>query len=201
MRGIKKAGLLAVVAAAVAVGLGAGSASASVLCSTNTSPCTGTVYGAKTVFTAKNVTGSALTWTTNFGNFSCAGSTLSGELTNAEGAGLITSETSQLCTEPGGGACSLVVENLPWAFQATAAGKGNGTFTLSGNSGTKPQIHISCGTFNCSFPLSAMTLTGGNPAKLSAVKQPVKLEGVFCPSEATFDTEYEITAPKPLFVV
>ena len=202
MKTIRLTVVAAIAVTAVAGGAGASAVSASVLCSTNTNPCTGTTYGAKTAFAAQNVSGKAATWTTPVGNIKCNGSQLKGELTNAEGAGVISSSIQTSCIGPFGSACTLVTENLPWTFQANASGGGNGSFAISGNGGTMPRINWSCGGFiKCKFSFPTLSFSGGNPAKLTAVEQPMVLEGALCPAEATFDAEYEVTAPKPAFVV
>jgi hypothetical protein len=205
LKALKTAGLAVLATTAVMMFCGAGTASASVLCSTNTSPCTGTTYGAKTTFTAQLKSGTSLQWTTPFGNITCTSSTYKGELTNAEGHGVISSAVmSPLCTGPGGSGCSLIALNMPWTFQISASGSGNGTFTMTGSGGGFAGMHYSCGSLiNCDFRWPTLTLTGGNPAHLTATAQPVEVvkSGGCLVEKATLDATYEITSPKPLFVI
>lgn len=63
---------------------------------------------------------------------------------------------------------------------------------------------MECGAaINCIFKKAViLEVIGGNAATV-IVKEPLELiknEGFICPSSATWEAEYEVTAPKPLFV-
>jgi hypothetical protein len=200
------------VAAVAALGLmafGAGSASATELCSTNTSPCTGTKYGAGTTIFAQLKAGTQATLTTNVTNVHCKKSTVHGHTSNAGGKGVavtgtITSLTFTECATTGGQQCTVSAVKLPYKASIVATGGGNGTLSVQSDGSGNPGATVVCGfLINCTFSTANATLgvTGGNPAIAKANGIALAREGGFCPSQSTWDAEYEVTTPKPLFIV
>jgi hypothetical protein len=200
---------LAVAGAAALVlsmSIGATSASATEFCSTNTSPCTGTIYGPGTKFTAQLKPLTTLKITLALGEFSstitCRRSTMAGEITKG-GAGKVSTVTFQECLGPNGSACALTVLSLPWTFTAEAGEGTSFSLPFSGSSGGAG-VRFECGSLvNCSFRASPLTFSGvgGSPALLTAAGLPLSMEGGICWEKASLDAEYEVTAPKPLYVV
>jgi len=208
MKHIKTMGLAVVAALALLAIAGAASASASaVLCSTNTSPCTGTKYGSGTKLTAQLKSGTHATLTTSITNVTCTKSSVGGSTNTAEGHGEISSFAFTGCTAvSNGSACTVKAVNLNYTATANPGGGGNGTLTVTPKAGNgNPGATVECpGAFiNCTFTTSSITLsvTGGNPAIISASNEPLQREGGLCPSEAKWDATYEVTSPKPLFLV
>lgn len=202
MKYLKIMGLAAVAAMAL-MAFGAGSASAVTLCKEAKSPCPeASRYTSGTAITASLKTKTVATLTSSLGNVVCTESAVSGKTTATSGSplpGTISSLSFKSCTL-GSSSCTVTVENLPYAASVDASATvGNGTLTTTG------QAHVDCGSaLNCIFKKAvALSVTGGNPALVTAntALELIKNEGFICPSSATWDAEYEVTAPKPLFVV
>jgi hypothetical protein len=200
------------VAAIAALGLmafGAGSASATELCSTNTSPCTGTKYNSGTAVTSQLKSGTQATLTTNITNVHCKKSTVAGSTTSSGGKGLavtgtITNLTFTECATTGGTACTVTTLNKPYAASIVATGGGNGTLQVTSGGSGNPGATVVCGfLINCTFSTASAVLgvTGGNPAIAKANGIALARQGGLCPSQSLWDAEYEATSPKPLFVV
>ena len=110
----------------------------------------------------------------------------------------------------GGGthSCTLSSIGLPYKTALAYTSAGNGSLTISkGASGINPGAKVDCGAnvFRCQFQSPSITLdvTGGATATLHAVDEPLEravYEGGICPSEATWDATYTVTAPAPLFI-
>jgi len=208
MNKIKMIGLAVVAVFALMATVGAASASAgATLCSTNTSPCTGTQYGSGTKVTGQLAAGFDATLTTSIGNVTCLKSTVGGVLNNVEGHGEITSLTFTEC-KLGTTSCTVSAVNLPYTATAisTAAtlGQGNGDLTISAKAGGgTPGASVVCGSFiNCTFSNGDIILKviGGNPAILHAESVELSRSGGICPSTSKWDATYEVTSPKPLFI-
>jgi hypothetical protein len=204
MKYLKFLGLAFVAILAVTALAGTASASAkAILCSTNTNPCTGTKYPSGTKVTAQLVSGTGATLTMGIYNIVCKKSMVSGVTTNAEAHGEITGLTFSECSL-GTTPCSATAVNLPYTAEAVATAGGNGDLTITSKvGGGNPGATIVCGTtINCTFISSSITfgVTGGNPGILAAKEAELSRSGGLCPSTAKWDAEYEITAPKPLFL-
>jgi hypothetical protein len=99
------------------------------------------------------------------------------------------------------------VIHLPYGAALTSTGGGSGTVAIGkGESGESPGAAMTCTIFGfpvkCTATAAAQTwkLSGGNPSHLIANEVKMSVSGTFCPAEATFSAEYEVTSPKPLFV-
>jgi len=205
MRHTKMIGLALVAALAVMAMAGAASASAAAtLCSTNTSPCTGTVYGSGTKISSQLKSGTVATLTTSIGNVVCKKSSVGGATTNTTGHGEISTLSFTECSL-GTTSCTVKAVNLNYTAESFASGGGNGTLTISPKAGLgSPGASVECGSFiNCTFTSSDLVLdvTGGNPATIIAKEEELTRTGGLCPSSSKWDAEYEVTAPKPLFLV
>ncbi|MFL5834506.1 MAG: hypothetical protein ACJ76B_11090 [Solirubrobacterales bacterium] len=210
MKFIKMMGLAVVAALAVMAMVGASAASASgTACKTNSEPCpAGDLYAAGTKMTAQLVPGTHATLTSSVGNVTCKNSTVAGVLNEpAKAHGEITSLTFTNCTL-GETECTVSATKPPYTVTGIATpavlGKGNGDFTVTQKAGgSVPGATVVCGFFiNCTFSSTDITLkfTGGSPAKLKAEAVNLNRSGGICPSTSVWHAEYEVTAPKPLFL-
>jgi len=198
-------------ALAFSVLIGVGPASATELCSTRTDPCSGTMYGAGTAVKVSLVAGSSATFTGTVGAVTCKQFDFSG-LTKSTGGpfftvtGEITAATLGGCTDNFGAPCNAKPQNLAWAFEihAVETASGNGTMTLS-----PPAAVIECELgIDCTFSVTSalLNVSGGNPARLKAIKVPLtpKPSGthMICPSgTVAWSAEWAIATPSPLFVM
>jgi hypothetical protein len=184
--------------------VGAGTASATRLCSENKSPCpAGSIYKKGTSIKANLVPGTKSVMTSGFVTIECSSSTMNGKTTSDGGAGVavkgeITSVTWKNCQTSGGSSCTASALGTPWPVEVSGSG-GNGTMTVSGAAG-KFTCSVTCEYEAKSASVSA---TGGNPAKIKASNVSFSRIGgsFFCSSSASWTSEYEVTSPKPLFVV
>lgn len=203
MKHVKMLGLcLAGVMAAMAL-LGAGTASASKLCSENKSPCpAGSTIKSGTALKAQLVPGTKSVFVAGL-TVECSESTIEGKTTSEGGAGVavkgeITSVVWSSC-KSGSTSCTASALGTPWTTEVTGSG-GSGTMTVSKAAGK-----FNCGGLICEYEASTLSTaaTGGNPAVIKAEKASFKKKGgsFLCPGTSTWTSEYEITTPKPLFVV
>jgi hypothetical protein len=197
-----------VAAAAFMAVVGAGTASATELCSTATTPCSGTKYVSGTKIKAVNTTNAVLV--TSLTTITCTASTVEGETTGAGGSGAIavngktTALTFTGCTRTGGEKCTVTSTNLGNA--TITGGSASTTASFNYNVTSKTGANVTCGFFiNCTFTTSAATLVGKNQiTEMPTVKaESISLarEGGICPSSSTWTASYEIVSPTPLFVV
>lgn len=210
MKHLKMLGVAAVAAMGLMAFIGAGTASATELCSTNTSPCTGTKYLSGTSVSAQLKSGTSAVLTSSITTVTCKKSTVTGKTTSSGGKGVavsgeITGLTFTECTTTNGTACTVNSVNKNYSASIVATGGGNGTLTVKKGTGAgNPGASVQCGfLINCTFTAAepALSVTGGNPAIAKANAIPLERSGGICPSEAKWDAEYEVTAPKPLFIV
>jgi len=202
MKYLKMLGLVAALAMAT-MAFGAGTASATKLCSVNTSPCpAGNTYGKGTSIKTQLVPGTNSTMSSGFVTVTCSESTMSGKTTSEGGSGAVTGEISSAtwksCTSSLG-SCTASALKTPWPAEVTGSG-GNGTLSVQ-----HPGAKFTCGGTTCEYEASkaSISVTGGNPAKAKASSISfTKIGGGFlCSSTASWSGEYEVTAPKPLFIV
>jgi len=209
MKQFKMLGLAAVAALGLMAMVGAGTASATELCSTNTSPCTGTMYPAGTVVSAQLKAGTVANLTNPISNVICQKSTTAGKTTNTGEKGVavtgtIESLTFTECKTASGVACTVKTLNIPYSASITATGSGNGTLTVTSGGTGNPGATVVCGTLiNCSFSTASAVLgvTGGGPAIAKANAIALTPSGGICPLESHWDAEYEVKEPNPLFIV
>lgn len=175
---------------------------AGTLCSAkefNGVPCFfGKRFGAGTPVSATLKSGTASVLNAGFANIECEGSAMNGELLDPGSS-----------TEPVVGAWSS------WTFSGcncSVSAPKAGDFSVDWSSGSDGalvlsgfEIKANCGGKECVFGGSineGITLLGGSPAMIKAVGAPVaKQSGVAeCESSSKWTAEYEVTAPKPLYV-
>lgn len=182
---------------------GAGTASATKLCSVNTSPCpAGNTYGKGTSIKTQLVAGTKSVMSSGFVTITCTESSMNGKTTSEGGAGAVTGEITSVtwkgCTS-GLGSCTASSLKTPWPAEVTGSG-GNGTMSVKNAAGK-----FTCGGTTCEYEASkaSVSITGGNPARAKASNVSFsKIGGGFlCSSTASWTSEYEVTAPNPLFVV
>jgi hypothetical protein len=207
MRSLKMLGFAAVAAAALMAFVGASSASATVLCKVEgTGATTGTIcpsgsaYGAKTAVSAQLVAGTVAKLETAFKTIECKKSTTSGETSAEEAAEITGPEGTLTFTECN---CEIKVLHAGTVSTGWISGTHNGTQKSTGNE-TTSQCSTIFGNVHCIYKTNATdlgTLTGGNPAKLDANASIPRLatDGL-CAEKAVWHAEYEVTAPKPLFI-
>jgi hypothetical protein len=203
MKHMKILGLCLLGALAAMALVGTGTASATKLCSVNTSPCpAGNTYGKGTSIKAQLPAGTNSVMSSGFVTITCSSSTMSGKTTSEGGAGAVTGEISSVtwknCTS-GLGSCTASALNTPWKVEVSGSG-GSGTMTVN-----KPGGKFTCGGVTCEYEASkaSVSATGGNPATIKASGVSFsKIGGSFlCSSSASWTSTYEVTSPKPLFIV
>jgi RHS repeat-associated protein len=207
MRVARVAGLAALGALAILAATGGPTASATTLCSLNGSPCPGVEYPSGTKVDGALVSGGKSKFVTSLGTIECTTSTVTGETTSAGGEGKAVEGTIGSLAfsgcKLGETSCTATVVNLPHSASATATEKGNGTLAMKDSEGVGATVK--CGlVIDCTLSTeeAKLKLTGGNPAIASAEAVPLgKLSGAKCPSEAKWSAEYELSQPKPLYVV
>jgi hypothetical protein len=208
MKYLKMLGLAVVAAAALSAFLGAGTASATEACSTATSPCSGTMYGVGQE--VHGVLSSATAVLEGSLNVICKKSTFKG---SGENTGSST-ETVKIsgeeltfgeCSVPGVCATATVTTNIQPTLEVHTEGTTheNGVATAKGFT-----VTVVCGGISCHYSgtvETGLTIKGGNPAHLIATKAPIPVEKAseefFCGKFGEWNAEYEITTPKPLFIV
>jgi hypothetical protein len=197
MKHIKMLGLAALAAFALTAVAGAGTASAgAIVCGNSSNPCTN-ILGKGTKIASQLKTGTVATLTSST-EVTCKKSSVGGVLTNGEGHGEITTFTFGECHTTSGDKCTVTAVNLPYTATATT-----GALDVTGKSGN-PGATVDCGSFiNCTFTVSSITLgvTNGEPAYISANKEPLNGSGFFCPSSAAWDATYQVTSPKGLWLI
>jgi hypothetical protein len=203
MKPMKMLGLLVIGAMAAMAFIGAGTTSATKLCSSNTSPCpAGNTYGKGTSIKTQLVAATKSVMSSGFVTITCTESTMSGKTTSEGGSGAVTGEISSVtwknCTS-GLGSCTTSALKTPWLAEITGSG-GNGTMSVKDAAGK-----FTCGGTTCEYEASkaSLSVTGGSPAKAKASNVSFnKIGGGFlCSSTASWTSEYEVTAPNPLFIV
>lgn len=217
MKYLKMLGLAALAVASMAF-IGVGSASATELCSTTTNPCT-SPYGVGTVIAGSSTNA---TLTSSLGNVVCSGSSMEGKTTsqgssktNVEGTIEKVSFSGCTLTTPFGGGihnCSVTPINTPWkavvATEITGVVNDNGLMTVSSDGNGEPGAKVDCGAsvLRCQFTASSIVLNvnGGTSPTVVAKEEPLNravYEGGLCPSTSTWDANYSITKPTPLYVI
>jgi len=206
---LKMLGLAAITAGALMAFVGASTASATELCSTNTTPCSGTMYGAGTKIEMRLKGGTKWFLVAAFATVECSESTIKGETSSTGGAsetvkGAITTLSFGTCN------CTVtVLQNGEFEIHTEqASSNGNGTLTLKNT-----RITITCAGVSCIFGAAAAgtdlgLLGGGNPALLVTVREVPWIAGdsgagvcTLFTGLGTWESVYEVTAPKPLFVI
>ena len=186
--------------ALLAIGLSTTTASATVLCKTATNPCTGGTYGKGTTIEAslKSGTKSPLK-NSSLGEVACEEASIKGEVTNAGGEGANASGT---ITSLAFGKCNAkaiaVLKSGTFAIESTSGG--NGTLKLEGFETTTELEGLHCifsGT-------ASVSLKGGEMASVAtsgvSLSRTAGRSGTFCGGSATWNAEYTVTAPEPLYV-
>jgi hypothetical protein len=215
MKYLKTLGVVAVLAAAFAA-YAAGPASAAgvtsektVLCKVNETKCaTGNQYSAAgTAVTATLKSGTEATLTAGFAEIKCKKSSIAGTATWSEANhtphGLLTTETFEECAA---GQTVTVVEKAELIIhheEVEPAQAGTGVLTVKGG-----KVTVKVGSTECSYggttTGSGVMINGGATATAVATKAETKLEkvggGILCASPAEWAAEYEVTAPKPLWI-
>lgn len=207
-----KVALIVVVGSMLVSMLGAvAPAGATELCSTNTSPCAGTMYKGGTSLSAKSAVFGSSEFTTSSGTIRCEKTSFGGETRSTGEANGLSMEIRvgklvfSSCTEVFGTSCTVTTLNLPWRGTVIRTMSGSGTMSLfhelaAGN----PAFSVKCGSLiDCILSSTnfSLSVTGGTPAEFKATGVPLLREGKLCPSEASWDGEYELIEPSPLFVV
>jgi len=203
MNHIKMLGLCLVAALAVTALLGAGTASATKLCSKNESPCKAenTIKSGSTI-KGQLVAGTEAVFVTSLLTVRCTESTIEGKTTSEGGKGVnVTGSISSVVwknCKSGSTNCTTTALKLPWTSEVSGSG-GSGTMSVF-NAAGKFTCNVTC---EYEAKTAATSVTGGNPAIVKAEKIGFsKIGGSFlCPGTATWSSEYEVTTPKPLFVV
>jgi hypothetical protein len=206
MKHLNYAAVAALAGLVLTMSIGASTAAATEFCSTNTSPCTGTMYGPGTKLSGQLTTGKVATLTNSISNITCQNATMSGAMTSTGGSGLtpisgeVTAVAWSNCVTSFGTACTVTVTGLPWKLTGEKTGETTFNVVVSGS----PGVAVSCGSLiNCTFSQTSLTLSGvnGSPARVTATAVGLNTSGGLCPKTASYDAEYDVTAPNPLYAV
>jgi hypothetical protein len=194
MKHLKMLGLAAVAVTALTALAGTSSASATVLCKTNTNPCTED-YAAGTKVTMKLPSGFDMKWT-GVGD-TCLFSSLAGETSNTGGSG---STVSVKLSEVSWTSCTLTWEPLKIGTLEIKYANGGlqNDLTLKGT-----EWRVSGCTYSAGSGTKIGVITPsieGSVAKVSIQATFARVSGGFCSSTVTWEGNYEVTAPNPLYV-
>jgi hypothetical protein len=205
MKHFKTLGLAAVAAMAFMAFIGVSSAAAgsTALCAANQTPCTSPL-GATTI-KAHLVPGTHATLTGNV-NVTCSVSTVEGK-TNGGTASPLTGEITGLTfSGPCTGCTKVTAVNLNYSASATHTGAGKGTFTVkagkNGNPGATLEgcpFGVHCTASTTSIVLDIVNTATGTP-RIKAVNEPLNMSGFGCGTTATWNAEYEVTSPHPVYI-
>lgn len=98
--------------------------------------------------------------------------------------------------------CAVVTaQGLPWTGGTLeATGSGNGQFTLAKTKVLfeKCPLGISC---TVTAEAVKMDFTGGKPAEVKAIEEPIALSGGLCGATGKFSATYSFTEPNPVWAV
>lgn len=173
-----------------------------VLCQAGISPCNeffAWQYGAGTSISASLKPATTSLFELGYANVKCETSTMSGEVLSSGGSTEpVVGKLSTLSFSN----CNCKVTTLKsgnFSFAWTSGG--NGTLALDGY-----ELSVDCGGKECTLGTGTkegIAVTGGEPAtiKFSSAPLPKKSGIAECSSTPKWTAEYEVTAPKSLFVV
>ncbi len=202
MKYVKLLGLAAVAAAALMVLLGAGSASAAVLCSTNTSPCTGTTYPAGTKVKLEATGTMKFETLGGIVTGECSESSVSGTTSNAGGA----TESVKVAIP----ATGWTWQNCTRTITTTAGGTlefgtnpggpaGNGKLLVNGFDFVMNSIFGTCVYGWGATTANLGPVVGGSPATIEINTILPRMSGP-CPAESRWRAAYKVVEPSPLYV-
>ena len=172
-----------------------------VLCTEKVSTCPlGKTDGTGTEIAASLVSGAKFKITNTFKTIECSKSSISAKVasTGEKITATVEALTFGECN------CTVTVLKKGQLIFSHIAATDNGTLTSNG-----AEITGSCstifGTVHCIYVTESTdmgTLEGGNPAKIksSAASIPRLTTHALCAEEASWDAEYEVTSPKPLYI-
>jgi hypothetical protein len=137
----------------------------------------------------------------------CTASTAAGASSNTGSSSETLKIPLSSLTFTGCGSASVTVNTVPSLEVHTdppgGVSTGNGTVTTS-----EFTVTITVGLITCRYAGSiteGLTIEGGNPAFLKATNVVIPGEAsnnkTFCGTSGTWNAVYEITAPKPLFII
>lgn len=207
MKYIKMLSLAAVAAMALMAFVGVGSASATTLCKTNVEPCPAEWdYPAGTVITGSLVPNTSAVLHAGIANITCSESTAEIKTTETSGEPLkgdLINLTFNGCNCRVSVLKPLTANGTQAPGSITATGGGNGSVKLENG----VEVEVECSGVVCVYggEATGLEVQGGNPAKLVATPEKVKikkLSGSFlCTNPAEWTAEYQVTSPVgPLFV-
>lgn len=189
--------VLAVMATA---GVSSAAAEQSTFCKANETPCgTGNHYPSGTSFVLKSK--GQFRWISyvlgevQIRKFECLSGEFKGHTSTTGGSAQTVEVTFTEQTLVACGAAITTVQLMKMKFNWLSG-------TMSGSALTTGLDYIfdhSSGSCRYSGEVTG-TLTGGNPAVLDFNQVPVTVSGAGCGTTATFDGEFEVSAPSPLYV-
>ncbi len=207
MKHLKTLGVAVLAAAALTAIVGAGSATAATtLCKANENPCAaGNTYGVTTKIAANVEAGTKIKFETPTFKVECGKSEIQATYEHNSLGGNPTGKVSLMTFEECGNCAVKVMQKGSVEFTTEGlAANGNGVLNGSGM-----ELTIQC-------PLGACLMTteptgqglrfigGGNPAKLTGFTLLPWKAGdgneLVCGKKIKWEGNYEVTAPKPLFI-
>jgi hypothetical protein len=202
MKYLKMIGLAVVAAMALVAFVGASSASAVTLCKANEETCAaGNRYPSGTVIKAH----SPEAVLKGFATVTCESDVV--DETKAETGNplldLITSLTFTNCK----GCEKAEAINLPYKTELFWTSGTNGSLKVSSDGKGSPGANLTnCSGFNCTFVakggVATLSVTGGNPAKVTATNVALERTGgsFLCGGTATWNAVYTATSPTSIWV-
>jgi hypothetical protein len=168
-----------------------------VLCKTNSSPCSGGIYGKGTTIEASLKAGTKSVIHDTYAEIACAEAAIKGEvLSPAESGITVTGAVTALSI----GNCNHTVTVLnKGSFAITVPSEGDGFLTLEGVEITTLTISAHCiwgGSVSIPLKGGEMASMGGT-IELARIGGP---SGIFCGSFVKWTVEYTVTVPEPLYV-
>jgi hypothetical protein len=205
MKHLKMIGLLTLAAMAFAASISVSSAAAgsTALCAANQTPCTSPL-GITTV-TAHLVPGTHFTVSGNVA-VTCSVSKLKGAVLGGTPPSAMLGEITELTASTCSGCTKVAALNQPYTASLTHTGAGAGTLTVSAGKKGNPAFTLEGCPFGVHCTASAPSVilditntTTGTP-RVRAVNETLNMSGFGCGTTATWNADYEVTSPHPVYI-
>lgn len=199
-------------AIAATASIGASSASAEIeVCSTNTSPCTGTMWETGKIVKASLTPETFSELVTSLGTVKCKKSELTGkqaELRATERLQFVIETVSFSECSLGASSCTLTAQHLPYLDLLLLNAKKEWHFIIHEDPpNDAPLFKLACTSgMNCTFRageilVSLLNPTLQQPHMIMHISVPLEREGSFCPTTSTWKVTYLMLEPLGFFAV
>jgi len=198
MKYVKMLAVATTALAAISTAVATGTASAEKLCTEQKIECPAGKHEPTGTVTLRSLVGTFRLWTGTFTIDTCTGQTIKAKTTNTAATGERIKFTNESYTHTG---CTEPTTTLSPGKEEIAhiEGTNNGTLISS-----ELEITVNTTVFgSCVFGTGAGTdmgtVVGGNPATVKINATVTRISGL-CPSTATWEADYMITEPKPIWI-